>query len=328
MRYDRRVSEELLQAISDDGPLAGLIDLVRADRGHRDLQLRRVKQPECWATLYVGLTKVLDVRERNGSFRLDAHEAYRELSGFDESWRLSQPLEDLQNCWQEVLAYVETAISAVPPEYTSAEGAVQSAMSSGITDEFRVVDREAVLGHTNSGARSGTLDPVEKALTEALVAAGNGEPWWPGARGKVSFGGELDLLAIDEAGRLLVIMVKPANAVAGIAKSPAQVALYATLWSMWLDESDDATEVLQGMLDQRARLGLGRAGPIVPPTTVVPVIAIGPGKRSKEALPRLQHVAKAVQPVLDTQQSLQPLEVWLVDEQGRVDSKEVLGLTS
>ena len=63
------------------------------------------------------------------------------------------------------------------------------------------------------------------------------------------------VLAVDDDGRLLAVEVKPANAIAGIAKSPAQVALYATLWSTWLDETDDSVQVLQGMLDQRARLG-------------------------------------------------------------------------
>ena len=324
MRYDRRVSEGLLTAISDDGSLGGIIDLVRADRGLRDLQLRRVRGPESWATLYVGLAKVLDIRERNGQFRLDAHQTYRELTQFDEGWRQAQPPEDLQNCWQEVLTYIETAISAVPPAYTKGEGAVQSALCSGVADEFRVVDREAALAHTNSAARGGTMDPVENALNEALLAGGQGEPWWPTARGKASLGGELDVLAVDEAGRLLAVEVRPANAVAGIAKSPAQVALYATLWSMWLNETDESTYVLQGMLDQRARLGLGRAGPLVPPETVVPVVAIGPGKVSKEALPRLRQVAEAVRPVLTARPSVMPLEIWFVDELGCPVEKEIL----
>jgi hypothetical protein len=319
------VSEELLNAIADDGALGGVLDLVRADRGLRDLQLRRVRGPECWATLYVGLVKLLDIRERNGRFRLDAHETARELGQFDERWRQAQPVEDLQNCWQEVLTYLGTAISAVRPEHIKAEGAVQAALCSGVADEFRVVDREAALTHVNTAVRSGTMAPVENALNEALSLAGREEPWWPSARGKVSFGGELDVLAIDDVGRLLVVEVKPANAVAAIAKSPAQVALYATLWSMWLAETDDSTEVLQGMLDQRARLGLGRAGPIVPPTAVTPVVAIGTGKLSKEALPRLRQVAEAVQPVLQAQQSLQPLELWFVDDAGRVLDTEVLG---
>jgi hypothetical protein len=187
------------------------------------------------------------------------------------------------------------------------------------------VDREAVLGHVNSAVRSATTDPVEIALNEALSAADNGEPWWPTARGKVKFGGELDVLAVDDEGRLLAVEVKPANAVAGIAKSPAQVALYATLWSTWLTETDYSTEVLQGMLDQRARLGLGRAGPLVPPETVVPVVALGPGKLSKEALPRLRQVAQAIQPVLQARPSVAPLELWLVDELGRPVEKEILG---
>jgi hypothetical protein len=325
MRYDRRVSEALLNAIEDEGPLAGLIDVVRADRGTRDLQLRRARGVECWATLYVGLTKVLDIKERNGQFRLDAHPTYTSLPEFDVTWRQWQDLADLQNTWYAVLTYVEAAIASVRAEFTNGEGAVQAALLSGAAEQFRTIDREVVLAHTNTASRNATLNPVEIALNEALGAANDGAPWWPGARSRVSFGGELDVLAIDEAGRLLTIEVKPANTVAGIAKSPAQVALYATLWSMWLDETDESEHVLQGMLDQRARLGLGRPGPAPTPESVVPVVAIGPGKLSKEALPRLRQVAQAVQPVLQARPSVQPLEVWLVDEQGCPVEKEILG---
>lgn len=323
VRYDRRVSETLLEALTD-GALAGLVDIVRVDRGLRDLQLRRARGLECWATLYVGLTKVLDVRERKGQFRLDADPTYREVPGFDESWRLWQEPGDLENCWHEVLGYVDAAIASVRPAYLK-EGAVQSSLCSGVSDDFRVVDREAVLGHTNTASRSATTDPISIALQQALLAADPGETWWPSLRSKVNFGSELDILAVDDAGRLLTVEVKAANAVAGIVKSPAQVAFYATLWSHWLSETDDSTEVLDGMLEQRARLGLGRPGPIEAPTTVVPVVALGPGKLSGQALPRLRQVAQAVQPVLSAQQSLQPLEVWMVDEQGRVADKEVLG---
>jgi hypothetical protein len=323
MRYDRRVSETLLDALID-GVLAGLVDVVRADRALRDLQLRRARGHECWATLYVGSTKVLDVRERKGLFRLDAHQTSTELPGFDPDWRLWQEPGDLENCWYEVLGYVDAAIASVRPADVTTEGAVQAALCSGTADDFRVVDREAVLTHTNSASRSATLDPVQIALNEALLAANQGDAWWPSVRGQISLGGELDVLAVDDAGRLLSVEVKPANAVAGIAKSPALVALYATLWSHWLSETDDSAEVLQGMLDQRAQLGLGRPGEVVPPTGVVPVIALGPGKISKQALPRLRQVADAVQPVLRAQSSLQPLEVWFVDEEGRVSDKEVV----
>lgn len=324
MRYDRRVSEALLNAIEDEGPLAGLIDVVREDRGVRDLQLRRARGSECWATVYVGLTKVLDVKERHGRFRLDAHVTYTALPQFDETWRQWQEMSDLQNTWCSVLDYVAAAVAAVRDEFVGAEGAVQSALSSGAAEDFRVIDREAVLGHVNTASKTATTNPVEIALGQALASAGQGETWWPTVGGKVRLGDELDVLAVDDTGRLLAIEVKPAHAIAGLVKSPAQVALYATLWSIWLGETDESEQVLQGMLDQRARLGLGRPGPLVAPTCVVPVVAIGPGKRSKEALPRLRQVAQAVRPVLQERASVAPLEVWLLDEAGRPVEKETL----
>jgi hypothetical protein len=130
-------------------------------------------------------------------------------------------------------------------------------------------------------------------------------------------GEEVDFLAVDELGRLLVVEAKPAEALAGIGWGPAQVRFYAELFARLLDQDNDAVGVLNAMLEQRVTLGL--ASPLVPlvaPVAVVPVLAIGAGTVSPQAHDRLAGVAGVLEAV-PRHRSVQPLEVWTLDQQGR-----------
>lgn len=84
--FDRTVSEELLNFLrSDTG------QRLRAVRDREpmlfDIQLRsdRPKGRRSWATLYYGLTSLLDVDESKGRFRLRLHRTHRAAGGFDPS---------------------------------------------------------------------------------------------------------------------------------------------------------------------------------------------------------------------------------------------------
>src|SRR5258708_6793228 len=89
LSYDRRVPEQLLSALTAGGWADWLVEYGRAGQFALDLQLRGYagKQGH-WATLYVGLTKVVDLHYRaSKGFRLDAHTTYRQPAlGWQEAW--------------------------------------------------------------------------------------------------------------------------------------------------------------------------------------------------------------------------------------------------
>ncbi len=311
--YDRRVSPALLAALQ--GPLASLLAFRALDPSLRDVQLRR--EPwgtRSWASLYLGLTSVLDVDERAGQFRLRAHDTHKKRGQFNESWTQWRTLDQLVVIWPEVEKYLDRIQHRVDRKWLDAEGRVHALIANTHASGMMVLNREASHAFTDSPIRDARKEVWRLPLEQALAVADDGSAWWPAVR-EVAFGTSPDFVAVDEAGRLLVVEAKPAQAMAGVVRGPAQVAFYAAMWAAWLKEYGDVDR-LEDELAQRAALDLlPPSAPltIARPVQVVPVLAIGPGWVSAEAWPRLQAVANAVHGVVA---GAQALEVLLLDADG------------
>lgn len=86
LQFNRVVSPQLLAEIRPGGRFDGLVRRRNDLPWVADVQLRRAQGSECHASLYIGLTSVLNVRERRGQFALSAHKTHRAVGGFDPSW--------------------------------------------------------------------------------------------------------------------------------------------------------------------------------------------------------------------------------------------------
>jgi hypothetical protein len=305
--YDRTVSDALIAELKPGGAFSFLVDTSR--RHHwADLQLRSYPgKPACWATLYFGLTKIVDVHERNGKFRLKAGK--HAPDSFDAAWTANRAAEGWRkpSIQQTVIAYVRTAMGSVGDRF-SHEGAIQAMLCTRSADLFSVVDREAVVGFINTAERNGVYSALQQPLHDA-IQPDPAKKWWKPKK----FGGELDVLAVDDAGRLLTIEVKPGSATDGVTWSPLQATFYARLFQAWADERGSAAvDDIQSMLDQRVALGLTSAPPraLRSPLDVVPVVAIG-GAASPAALERMRAVQQAL---VASGVGRHDLEVWQVEE--------------
>jgi len=316
MSFDRTVSDRLLDCLRPGGPFAGLVARCHAEPGRFDVQLRREpKGTRSWASFYVGLTTVLDVDERNGSFRLRAAQTHRDRGGFDEQWRGWQPLDALVAQRAKVEAYLDRVIDTVDVNWTNSEGAVHGAICCGRSGAYRVIQREASIGFRDIPTRDAICKEIADPITSAVAHAGGDDPvpWWP--RNK-RLGTALDVLAVGLDGRLLAIEAKPANALAGIVWGPAQVGFYAEMYARWLRQTPTAVSLLAAMLEQRVALGLEPdVVDIALPVAIVPVLAVGPGPISAQAAPRMRAIATAVDAVT-SDPTVAPLEVWRVDQYG------------
>lgn len=338
--FDRVLSEPLLQCMTSElgDVLKGCRDKDREANppGLFDLQLRsdRPKGNLSWATLYYGLTKLLDVEERNEEFKLDAHATHREAGSFNPAWQKWMTLEELVRVTPDVARYLEAARRAVAPRHIEREGAVHAALASGNSDAFRVVNREASPSFRNQPTKDAISAELWNPIRDALHDAGRSEPWWPN---NVKVGNSLDLLAVDVGGRLALIEAKHHQAQAKeITKVAAQVGSYARLYSYLLqDDQAAALQRIDKMLEQRVAIGLSGKGVLylMQPVRIVPVVAIGPGRPSAEARNRLWQVAQVLD-ALDQPAhpratgeavTIEPLEVWYVDIDGRIDEIERAG---
>jgi hypothetical protein len=314
LSYDRRAPQELMDALRPGGWAHSLVEYGRSGQYALDLQFRGyASKPEHWATLYVGLTKVLDLRHHpTKGFRLDAHPTYCvPRFGWNPAWskwseaRLSVSMPAIED-------YLERVIPSIGSRYLR-EGAVQSAISSFASTKMVVIDREATVGFSSQKERVAVTSRLAAPLLQATDRS-NGAAWWSSR--PLTLGTECDALAVDTDGRLLAIEVKPPNATGTITWSPLQVRQYTSLFSEWVSAEPKAAAIIQGMADQRAELGLtGYAPRVWKPLEVRPMIAIG-RRCSSPARSRLMEVqGRLIEAGLD----VPPLAVMSVTLAGRLD---------
>ena len=326
--FDRCVAEPLLHALRPGGDLRWLIDHPAVAAVNVDCQLRSDRY-RSWMSMYLGLTKVLDVITSTGkTFHLSVHLTHKKSAGFDPAWTKPQPLARLADRRKDIEAYLDKILfpGTVNAKFTNSEGWVQAAISNSTTRGFGVFQREAVPSFQSAPFRDKIVSGFRHGINDALAARTNEPKWWPGvaAHGVIhSLGLEADLLGLDDKGRLLVMEVKPATAVQGISLAPAQSRLYAELFALWLETNPDARDHIIGMVHQRRTLGLPAPEVELPPQAsirVAPVISIGAGKMSTQARPRLEAIHRALNASPSLSARLDPLEVWQHDERGaRVD---------
>jgi hypothetical protein len=288
LSYDRRAPDQMMDALLPGGFAHSLVEYGRAGRFALDLQLRGyANKPGHWATLYVGLTKVLDLHFRpRAGFKLAAHPAYTGHPdyGWNPGWNNSQSAANLAAEWPEVDEYIERAVTAVAKVARfHVEGSVQSAISGFNSRDIVVIDREAVIsfggtpGRNNDAEKKRVTGALQRPLLEA-VRESNGAKWW---KPDDHLGDECDAVGLTTGGQLAVIEVKPSKETGKIRWAPLQVRQYAKLFDQWASQDpNQAAEILLGMLEQRRRLGLAPANfapEIKTPIEVVPIVAIGRG---------------------------------------------------
>src|SRR5439155_10457921 len=115
----------LMDALLPEGWAHSLVEYGRSGQFALDMQLRGYANKEHWATLYVGLTKVLDLKLRNSDrWHLTADRSYRKATfGWSPAWEHAQPGRRLAEEWDAVEDYLERVIPSVGERHYRKEGA-------------------------------------------------------------------------------------------------------------------------------------------------------------------------------------------------------------
>ena len=300
--YVRAPSDELKALLSPRGFLAPLVGLTRSRRVNGlefDVHLRVDDEVQ----VYCGLTRVLNVRRnKNGTVKVSAHQTYSRQDCAKSILRRWHT-DETEEFRQALDAYLDSV--KVSKRHTGAEGSVQS-MWSRVTCPWVPFDREAVLSY-GSAKESGPpkFKEVEQARSE-LEAIAESQKWaMPRAAG-----GEVDQLAVDPEGRLVIAELKDASASpASVFYTPFQLLHY--VWE-WHNALEAVRSGLQELIDARVELGL-TPNP-VPRLTggLRAVVCFGRDGRSEEVKDRYDRVLEVVNRHLPP--LVPPIETWSFEE--------------
>ena len=289
--YDRAPSPELLRLLGPKGLLEPLLSLAKEENGGVGLDLHFRRNDEMH--VYCGMTRILTAKFLRGrGVRITAHRAYATQACAGDlfrTWRVGE-----SGFSRALTTYVHgVRISA---NWTEAEGAIQMQWSR-VTTPWVPIDREVVL---EGQADALAFPRVRAALSDlTAIAANNG--WAAPAPGAT----ELDQLAVDSSGRLVLIELKDASK-STAALYYASFQLLQAIW-VWHDAFDVARDGVCALISARTDVGLA---PPVPHLSgdIRAVVGFGRDVRSPEVRRRYDIVLKVVNKHLPGQ--VPEIEVW------------------
>jgi hypothetical protein len=222
--------------------------------------------------LYCGLTRLVDAWRTSKGATLSANKAYTSQSCGARLFRTWSPGEGgLAEALDEYLANV-----VVGSAHVRSEGAVQAAWA-GITTPWTPFDREAVFGYADTpSATSARSFASVRAPRDEIESLRKLEGWAPTPVDKV--GAELDQIAVDPSGRLVLIELKHAGAsAASIYYAPLQLLQYVHEWATGLET---VRHDLRSLVEARKELGLSPSDMPEIGNELRPVVGFGPDLRS------------------------------------------------
>ena len=302
--YNRAPSQELQALLSPDGFLAPLVELAEREVGghHHDVHFR----PKDEVHVYRGLTRLVTVqRTSHDGVNLTASSTYK-----------CQPCaQDLLRRWrvdergfsEELSRYLCNI--TVDSHWICGEGKVQERWSR-VRVPWIPFDREGVLpGPLKKRKDFLQIGKAQGELTELYnLETKTGKRW---GEPKVT-GTELDQLAVDENGRLVLIELKDAKKRnAEVYYAPFQLLQY--IWE-WYSALEAVRSDLQALID--ARVAVGLTPPDVPILTggMRASVGFGADNRSLELKRRYGKVLEVVNRHLPN--GMGPIETWEITDAG------------
>ncbi len=279
MYYNRKLSDSFSALIEPGGAMRWLFDFVK-DSKDMDFQIGRNADQE-WISVYRGTTRIVKIRSTNDPAKIavDGDNTYQKMSSslFGHKHTSANFQIDLEEVLQQV---------ARDPKFdryynNKKEGYFQNELSRkyGIhglpDDDFVIVDKEAVIGYADENEKSILMGPIrdkykklQKEISE-LDSVHFGQHLENRA-----IGNELDFLALDREGNILLIEYKHGTNTSGIYLSPMQIGMYYDLFASF--PKNELEFAVNEMLIQKQKIGLINPGWVKPTAIreIIPVLII------------------------------------------------------
>jgi hypothetical protein len=279
MYYNRTLSGSFAKLIKPGGNLRWLFDLVH-ERNDLDFLIGQNNSKE-WISVYRGTSRLLTIIKTSKAdlIRVDGAKAYKDL--MPELYGKRNTSDNFKETLLHLADIVSNNSSFNGYYNNKKEGYYQNELSRkyGIRgnpeDEYVIIDKEAVIGYEDQQEKNSILAPLQahyKGIIKELSKY-NPKRFGKDLENKKSVGNELDFLALDNLGNILLIEFKDGSNTSGIYLSPFQIGAYLDLWNLLPRPEFDNTTIQ--MLEQKKNIGLINPGKKKPKLgDIIPVLII------------------------------------------------------
>ena len=259
MYYDRVLTPEFAQLLENGGKLRWLLEFVREKRDDLDLLIGKNKEKGSeWISVYRGLSRCISINPKG---KIDGAKTY-----MDKQPRLYEGKKfDFENELRELLPKIKGNRNFSRYYDNHKEGFFQNEFSrkygikSNSDSEFVIVDKEVVIGFDNKSTKKEILEDQLKTRYRKILRK-IFESFPKRYDKKIEqgpIGNELDFLALDKNGNLLLIEFKHGSNTSGIYFSPIQIGLYYDIFNKYYEDyQKDFEDVIFKMLEQKQKIGL------------------------------------------------------------------------
>jgi|LGOV01.1.fsa_nt_gb hypothetical protein len=264
MYYNRKLSDSFSKLLEPNGELRWLFHLVQK---HPDLDILIGKTligengSKEWISIYRGLSSVLTILKTHdpGIIKLDGATAYKKISyGLYGQKKLS---EDFSSELTSLVTAVSNDSKFDRYYNSKKEGYFQNELSrkfgicGKLNDDFVIIDKEAVIGYKDEHEKNKLYGKIREKykILQRDISQINAKRYGRDLN-KKAIGNELDFLALDKQGNLLLIEYKHGTNTSGIYLSPLQIGMYFDLFNQF-PRAELQKSVFE-MLGQKKRIGL------------------------------------------------------------------------
>jgi len=264
MYYNRTMDSKFAKLLEEKNELNWLLEFVFKNDDLDFLTGKSDSHKKGWISVYRGLSRILKITQyENGDLMFDANDAYKNISP------KLYGRKKLEQSFNAEIRQLEALLEHVRDENNKRfnryydnrkEGFFQNKLSRDYAlkatseSEFVIIDKEAIIGYKDISEKNEQFENIQiryKAL-QKLVSKEDPERYGINLE-KKALGGELDFIALDKKGQILLIEYKDSRNTSGIYLSPIQIGFYTELFSNL--EGGLETPLLD-MLKQKQEVGL------------------------------------------------------------------------
>ena len=306
MYYNRKISDSFSKLIENNGELRWLFGFVK-NHDELDFLIGKNNSTE-WISVYRGLSRIITIhpyKSNSEEIKIDGAKKYKSMSASlygrkPISFHFQKELENIIKQVQEN--------SQFNRYYTNKkEGYYQNELSRkyGILgepdDEFVIIDKEAVIGYSDQKEKDELLDPIQEKYKKLLGEISSVDPKRYGKDlEKKAVGNELDFLASDKQGNILLIEYKHGTNASGVYLSPIQIGAYYDIFTKFLKK--DLENAVLEMLMQKRKIGLINPKWPIPKSIkgIIPVLIISEYNYRSSSKTKFEEVLSFDRTKLDT----------------------------